>query len=546
MGRPISLTDNQQNPQTWVNGVQYGLSSELLQINYGGYYNQYYETRTYNSRLQLTQVGAMQYTYSLTQNNGQITRQNDLASGEEVTYTYDSLSRLIGAVTADSPTVPQWGQAFTYDGFGNRTSASVTKGQAPHGSWNYDATTNRVAGYYDANGNLSLQPVYGAYTGYIYDVENRLVSVQTDYNPNNPYQTEQYAYAPGNKRVWRRMSDGTEELYLYGISGQKLGTYKPFIYNDGSFTISTIDTNLYFGSRMIVSRGVTVQPDRIGSNRAGGSRYFPYGEEQQSTAQDRDKFATYYRDSTTGLDYAQNRYYASTLGRFVSPDPYKSANGTANPQEWNQYAYVATDPINYYDPAGLFICNPTDPICNPPTEPIGPTGPSCDDFFGCGPGPSPPQKGNTSGIVLIDATRQQQTQFTSAERRAEDELKKKPDCAKLFGTSGLSTLQNATYQMGFYFPPGSSTPRTNVFASTNVGTQTVTINIIGNFFKNTAAAQAASFQTSLSDTDFRAFVLLHELGHLTGSLGDDTTNQSLSDIFNAKIFKDCFGITWTP
>jgi hypothetical protein len=100
--------------------------------------------------------------------------------------------------------------------------------------------------------------------------------------------------------------------------------------------------------------------------------------------------------------------------------------------------------------------------------------------------------------------------------------------------------------MGFYFPPGSSTPRTNVFASTNVGTQTVTINIIGNFFKNTAAAQAASFQTSLSDTDFRAFVLLHELGHLTGSLGDDTTNQSLSDIFNAKIFKDCFGITWTP
>jgi RHS repeat-associated protein len=40
------------------------------------------------------------------------------------------------------------------------------------------------------------------------------------------------------------------------------------------------------------------------------------------TTQDRDKFATYYRDSTTGLDYAQNRYYANTLGRFTSPDPY--------------------------------------------------------------------------------------------------------------------------------------------------------------------------------------------------------------------------------
>ena len=49
MGRPISLTDNQSSPETWVNGVQYGLSSELLQIAYAGYY----ETRTYNSRLQV-------------------------------------------------------------------------------------------------------------------------------------------------------------------------------------------------------------------------------------------------------------------------------------------------------------------------------------------------------------------------------------------------------------------------------------------------------------------------------------------------------------
>jgi hypothetical protein len=36
MGRPISLTDNNPvNPATWVNNVQYGLSSELLQMNYG-------------------------------------------------------------------------------------------------------------------------------------------------------------------------------------------------------------------------------------------------------------------------------------------------------------------------------------------------------------------------------------------------------------------------------------------------------------------------------------------------------------------------------
>jgi len=119
MSRPISLTDNQSNPETWVNNVQYGLSSELLQITYGAYYSQYSETRTYNSRLQLTGVGNMQYAYSPIQNNGQIVKQNDLGTGEEVTYTYDTLNRLIGAVTTrtrpgarlspmmDSATVPR-------------------------------------------------------------------------------------------------------------------------------------------------------------------------------------------------------------------------------------------------------------------------------------------------------------------------------------------------------------------------------------------------------------------------------------------------------
>jgi len=275
-----------------------------------------------------------------------------------VTYTYDSLQRLIGAVTTDSPTVPQWGQAFTYDGFGNRTSASVTKGSAPYGNWSYDAATNRMAGFYDANGNMTFAP--SGYGDYRYDVENRLVSVPA-YNPGTPYQTELYAYAPNNKRIWKRMSDGTEELYFYGISGQKLGTYKPFIYNNGSFAISTIDTNLYFGSRTIVSRGVTVIPDRLGSNRAGGLRYFPYGEEQPTaTAQDRDKFATYYRDGTTGLDYAQNRYYASTLARFTSPDPSGDSWDVGNPQSWNSYAYVLNDPINYNDPSGLTECGDLD------------------------------------------------------------------------------------------------------------------------------------------------------------------------------------------
>jgi len=108
--------------------------------------------------------------------------------------------------------------------------------------------------------------------------------------------------------------------------------------------------------KVIRAQGQAVVTDRLGSVRAGGSpatRYFPYGEEQQTTAQDRDKFATYYRDSSTGLDYADQRYYGSTVGRFLTADPYQASGGPRDPGSWNRYAYVLSDPVNLTDPSGL-------------------------------------------------------------------------------------------------------------------------------------------------------------------------------------------------
>jgi RHS repeat-associated protein len=91
--------------------------------------------------------------------------------------------------------------------------------------------------------------------------------------------------------------------------------------------------------------------DRLGSV----GKYYPYGEERNSPQfpNDQVKFATYTRDSGTGLDYADQRYYASTFGRFMTPDPYKASGGPGDPGSWNQYAYTRSDPINRYDPYGL-------------------------------------------------------------------------------------------------------------------------------------------------------------------------------------------------
>jgi RHS repeat-associated protein len=85
-----------------------------------------------------------------------------------------------------------------------------------------------------------------------------------------------------------------------------------------------------------------------------GSRYFPYGEDRSTAPDDAHKFATYYRDAGSGLDYAVNRYYSSTYGRFTSADPYRASGGPADPGSWNRYAYVQGDPVNLNDPSGEY------------------------------------------------------------------------------------------------------------------------------------------------------------------------------------------------
>jgi RHS repeat-associated protein len=56
------------------------------------------------------------------------------------------------------------------------------------------------------------------------------------------------------------------------------------------------------------------------------------------------------RDGDTGLDNFHFRSYASTMGRFLSPD---NLPGTPlNPQSFNLYAYVHGNPVNYNDPTG--------------------------------------------------------------------------------------------------------------------------------------------------------------------------------------------------
>jgi RHS repeat-associated protein len=55
-----------------------------------------------------------------------------------------------------------------------------------------------------------------------------------------------------------------------------------------------------------------------------------------------------------GQDYANQRYFNGTLGRFWTPDPTRGS--LSDPKSWNKYAYVGGDPINFKDSQGLYPC----------------------------------------------------------------------------------------------------------------------------------------------------------------------------------------------
>jgi RHS repeat-associated protein len=258
----------------------------------------------------------------------------DNVSGEQVAYQYDELNRLMAAAGSG------WSQAYQYDGFGNITQQGAYQAT-------YDAATNREASTpytsYDPNGNIRNWSAGNA----SYDTENRII-----WHTNGGVERV-FGYDPWGRRLWRSgPASGQWEYYFYGVMGQKLADIQCV---DDPKWCGVSSTLMYFGSRLVKETGQSVTPDRLGSVRRNGTGYYPYGEERTPTDDGRVKFATYTRD-LPGLDYADQRYYNASKGRFWTPDPGgMSTADLRNPTSWNEYAYANGDPANFYDPTGKSV-----------------------------------------------------------------------------------------------------------------------------------------------------------------------------------------------
>jgi RHS repeat-associated protein len=297
------------------------------------------------------------------------------------------------------------------------------------------------------------------------------------------------------------------------------------------------------------------------------------------TANDTHKFAQTYRESDSGLDYAQNRYFASSTGRFLTADPYRASSGTSNPQSWNHYAYAQNDPINFADPVGLLLCVPG--VTCPPGYPgggsgsgsggAGPGDPCTYASIGCGDGGEGGGEGDDPTAAAI----------AQGEQRAYD-LLKNPKCAGLFklpqGVTPQAFLQSM-YDSGAIqavdfatipLPPktpGASTFATQTAAATpmqpplgspvppeillNTNATMNSPDAGGYFGVGLLTFSVGNVPVALAGADKQALILIHELGHLannvfgagSSSIGPDGTivrNGIAASVQNSiNVYQNC-------
>jgi RHS repeat-associated protein len=325
------------------------------------------------------------FNFGTTDNGNVIGITNNRDSNRSESLAYDPLNRLVTAQTTATYATSSarcWGEAYNYDPWGNLLSISL-------GSTSYVGCTQEsgfavavsannqikssttcfnssgalltTATYcYDAAGNLMTNTSGASFS---YDAENHIESVMT--------LGISYLYDGDGRRVAKlNSSSQVTKLYWYGTGSNPLDeTDRTGANNNGSFyeyaffnetRIARRDyqnnVDYYFGDNLGSARVVTNSSGTI----LDDSDFYPFGGERVVVTPSSGNsylFTGKERDSESGLDDFDARYYSSSMGRFMSPDwsatavdvPYADFS---NPQSLNLYSYVKNNPLSTTDPDG--------------------------------------------------------------------------------------------------------------------------------------------------------------------------------------------------
>jgi RHS repeat-associated protein len=352
-------------------------------------------SNTYNSRLQpvlrsatsASSAEILNLTYSFNWGNGDNGNVIQIANGKDSNrtqnFTYDHLNRIQQAYTNGS----NWGETYGpvatspgvapstpgIDAWGNLTNRSGVTGKTSYEPLNCAPanTANQLnACYtYDAAGNL----IQSGTSTYTYDAENRLIATGGD----------SYIYDGDGQRIEKCTAGTTPGTCAVGATGTfywKQADKTTLAESDlgGNWTAayglirgqiaSRVDlpsdvVHYYFQDHL---RSTSIVTDCCG-NILNESDYYPYGGEIVISDSDSNhyKFTGKERDSESGLDNFDFRYYASTMGRFMKPDDPLVFWDQSNPQSLNLYEYALNNPTSNTDDDGhsVTICD-TNGHCN--------------------------------------------------------------------------------------------------------------------------------------------------------------------------------------
>jgi RHS repeat-associated protein len=369
--------------KTYANAFTYNSSGAVEKLKLG---NGKWEAAKFNNRLQITELslgngtndaslwktnfeyGEVQTngTIDITKNAGNIAKQTLTIAGMTnsivQTYKYDSLDRITEAKET-SNNQQNWVQNFDYDRYGNRTSFNQFVGSAQTNQTpTIDTNTNRFTtgqGYtYDFNGNLitDTQNRQFIFNGDNKQTEVRNLNIQTSPTTPDANLIGRYLYDGEGKRV-KKISATETTVFVYNGGGALVAEY--------STALSNAPTTSYLTSDGLGSvRVITDALGQVVSRRD----FMPFGEELNAgiggrsetqkysgAGQDnvRKRFTGYEKDTETGLDFAEARYYNNAHGRFTAVDPLLASGKSGNPQSFNRYAYTMNNPTNLVDPSGL-------------------------------------------------------------------------------------------------------------------------------------------------------------------------------------------------
>lgn len=350
---------------SYASGVSYYPNGALRQFTYG---NGLVHTLTQNdrqmpdrSRDAYAGVAVLDDSYDY-DGNGNVAAISDALPGNRGNRTmgYDGLDRLTGVA---SPMYGTSGAHYTYDALDNLTHVGLGGSGTRDQYYCYDAAwrlTNLKTGSctgstltglgYDAQGNLANR------NGQLFDFDygNRLRTVTTGAVVNGTYVYDGLGRRVRELTTANKYSQYTRAGQLAMTSDEQSNKVDEYFYLAGSL-VAIRERDVATGAYTVKYQhtdalGSPVAVTDPGRNIIERTEYEPYGKVLNRPLRDAPGYTGHVEDASTGLDYMQQRYYDSAIGRFLSVDP---VTAYSNPvRAFNRYWYADSNPYKFTDPDG--------------------------------------------------------------------------------------------------------------------------------------------------------------------------------------------------